>query len=209
MADKPTPTPTPAATTASADPGRRPTAPAGRPIAEFQADLAQDVMRNYKQSARAPGAKFVMPGGRIVDATPYLKSSYRATEHATAFGTVGKWLTPEWEADHPGFRYAWPKYTDPQLSARIRTQDYTFLPRTALRDDCPLAYTETVGPKGEECIQLGDVVCVAVSPNAWERLFKAKEAMGVAAVAGNLEQFYAGVDQEGGRADHWVENPPR
>jgi hypothetical protein len=192
--------------------GRRPTEPPARtgvPIAEHQATVAQEVMQRYKQAARAPGVKFVMPGGQIHDATPYLQSRHRQLDHSAQFGQIAKWLTEEWVADHPGYEYAWPKYDDKMLSAHIRQEDYAYVPASALRKDCPLGYTVFTSPKGDEGIQILDVVCVAVSPPVYERLFRAKEAMGVAAVVGNMETFYAGVDAEGGRADTWVEHSPR
>jgi hypothetical protein len=201
-----------AAPKTEADVGRRPTTPhqqTGQPIAEFQADLAQQVMQRYKQSARAPGTKFVMPGGHIHLADPYLESRYRLVKHTAMLGQIKDWLTDEWVAQHPGYEYAWPKYDDKMLPARLRSGDYKYVPETALRPDCPVPYSPTLSPKGEEGVQVYDVVCVAVSPPVYERLFKAKEAMGVAAVVGNVEAFYAGVDREGGRADTWVENPPK
>jgi hypothetical protein len=175
-----------------------------RTITEANIDAAQSVMHRYRQGARAPGVKVVMPGGLIHDATPYLESKMKMGRHATAYADVDKWLTPEWEADHPGYQYAWPRFTDPFLQSRLRDHSYVYVPATALRDGCPIPYTETVGTKGEEAIQITDTVCVAVSPEAWDRLFRSKEAMGVAAVVGNAEAFYAGVDQEGGQAEMWT-----
>jgi hypothetical protein len=176
----------------------------GKSIAELNIEVANKVANDYSQAARAPqGKPFVMPGGMIHDATPYLESAYKMGEDATLYGDIGKYVTADWQANHPGFQFAWPMATDPMLPSRIRQGLYIYVSKDDLVPDCPVPYFETIGTAGAQAIQVKDTICVAMSPQAYDRLFKRKEYLGVRAVVGEQEAFYAGVDQEGGRAEMW------
>lgn len=182
--------------------------------AEQTANAVEDVMRNYTQTMRSTGQKVVMPGGRLVDATPYLASKFRTQDHNSPLSISGKnaknFFTPEWVAAHPGYEYAWIQMADESkrrqqadiAKSHMRRGMYTFVPQEALRDDTTIPYTTHTSAAGSEWVQVYDVALVAVSPQVWEMLFKAKEAMGVSAVAGNVQNFYAGADETGAKASH-------
>jgi hypothetical protein len=175
-------------------------------VAEMAADAAQSVMRQYKQDLRAPGKKVVMPGGRIVDADPYLGSRFRTADHNSELAITGEnaheFLTEEWCADHPGFEYAWIQVSDDFKKhrqagiahSRIGQDIYIPVPKDAIRRDCGLPFSTHTTPSGEKLCQVYDVALVAVSPDNWEHYFREKERAGVQAVAGNIDRFYSGIE---------------
>ncbi len=170
-----------------------------------EADIAQEVMQNYKQGLRATGAKVVMPGGRIIDASPYLSGKYKSADHTSILSNVERHLTPEWVADHPGWHYCWPRADDKMLAGRIRSHTYDYVPEDALIETTDLPYFTHKTVKGEETVQVYDVVLCAMSPENYARLYEETQNRGVRAIAGHVDMFQGEVDKMGGRGDAWQE----
>jgi len=175
-------------------------------VGAMSADIAKSVMTDYKQNARAPGIKVVMPGGRIVDASPYLAGRMKSADHSSVLADTIKHIDPMFLADHPGWHFIWPKADDKMLAARIRSKKYKYVPEEALKEGNDLPYFTHKTPKGDETVQVYDVVLCCVSPEIWADLYEIGQNMGVAALVGNYNMFQDEVDKMGGRADVWQEN---
>jgi len=185
---------------------------APKPQIADASDALTKVLQSHSKELRSVAPKFSV-NGRFYDATPYLASRYRTTGHSSLFAITEnnehKHFTEEWLADHPGYHYAWVQISDKatekqatQAKSALRRHQYRFVPETAMSKDTDLPYSTHQSPQGDEWVQVYDVALVCMAPQVFDELFRAKEAMGIAAVADNLDGFYAGVESEGGVGSH-------
>ena len=176
-------------------------------IGQTVTELASASMRRFKQESRLRGPRVVMPGGRIQDATPYLENLDRTTKQSTTFAEIDehpeRYFKPEFLK--LGWRYIWIKKGDGESEAKVRQGAYREVKQEELLDDTDLPFvanSNIIAGKTHtsvrSTVEIYDVKLCAVSPEAWDRLYTVREAMGVAKIASNTEQYYEGIEAAGG-----------
>lgn len=168
---------------------------------------ATAAMRRFRADRKMQGPQVIMPGGRVHSAVPYLQNAYRTQKQATTFSDID--VNPDkYLKDHkPGYRYVWipkdPK-RDPDAHARVASGRYREVTSDRMKPDSDLPFvpgTPTIAGKthtgARNTVEIYDLLLCEVSPKNWEELFAVREAMGVAKIASNTEQFYANMESEG------------
>lgn len=177
----------------------------GHEQSELIANSAAMAMRRHRADTKIRGPKVVMPGGRVISATEYLKNNFRAQKQANTFADVDehpdRYLKDG--VHRPGFRYIWVSIKDPDALARIRSGRYIEVNADDMRDDSELPYVSGAGHlakhthKGpRNTVEIYDVRLCAVSPKAWEELFNFTQNMAVAKIASGTDEFFANMSSQ-------------
>ena len=163
------------------------------------AEALNAAVRRQKASERslAQVPIAVGPGGKMVDATPYLRNLHKAEAHASVYGQVDE--HPErYIKDHkPGWRYIWIDTTDKIAMSRVRSRRYEEVLLIELVEDTDLPFTEgpllkrlNVTHKGTDLgVYLYDLQLVRCSPESFDALFKIRESMGMARIASGVDKL--------------------
>lgn len=172
-------------------------------MSEQLAAAANATVRKYKSALSKRGPKVVMPGGIAHDATPYIAQTYKFRNATSIFNEPEAHL----KNPKPGYHYAWaefhvgsgrPREGAARTEALIRSQRYEVVTPAEMKEDSDIPFHKGVSGKR---VEMYDVMLVAISPKAWDELYKVREALGVTQVTRHFEQFQDSVDREGGEAE--------
>src|ERR1700743_3657163 len=104
---------------------------------EMVTHAAAAAMRRHSAESRIKGPKVVMPGGRVVSATEYLRNNHRVQKQSSTFADVDEHPERYFKSGkhRPGYRYIWVSPKDADTLSRIRSKRYVEVDADDLLDE--------------------------------------------------------------------------
>jgi hypothetical protein len=144
----------------------------------------------------------VLPGGRRVDASPFVNARYNLNDSSTLLGAPETIVGEDFKREHPGWHYAWPVRMSNVTASYLRAQWYKPVPFDAIDKNNPLAQiAELPTPAGNQTVWMQHLL-VAIPPEAWHQLVDNNVEHAIARTAMNRQDIEEQINSQFGKGGY-------
>ena len=176
-------------------------------VAETAAEAAKAEMQQEVANKRIVSeAPVPSPGGRIIDAMPYVTQTFDRGQEASFLADINDHPERYLKNPEPGWRYAWPDTKDPTTHQHIRSQRWQVVHEDDVLDNADAPFMTHEGPSKMSGWRRH--ILVRMRPDVYEKMYKAREALSFSQLASSRQSFQESVESmSGGKASGRVANP--
>lgn len=162
------------------------------------AAIAANQLETFK-AARANKPVAILPGGRRVDASPFIGARYNLNSQSGLLGNPESIIKDSYKRERPGWHYAWPVRVSNETASYLRARVYEPVPFDAIDDKNPMAMiADLPTPAGNHVVWMQHIL-VAISPANWNLLYQNNVDFAISRTATNRQAVEAEINAQFGK----------